>query len=116
MNISLFLVFLAVFLTGISQVLLKIGSAHQGKRKDLILAAYLNLPSVTAYILLLFVTLITVIALKEVPLKMAYAIASLSFVVVAGLSWGVLREEVNKKMIVGIVLIVIGIVVFNIPI
>ncbi len=115
MIFSLFLVFLAVFLTGISQVLLKIGSAHKGKGRKSFLDAYLNLYTITAYGLLLLVTVITVIALTGgIPLKMVYAIASLNLVVVVGLSWGVLKEEVNKKMILGIVLIVLGIVVFNI--
>ena len=58
-------------------------------------------------------TVIAVIALLEVPLKMFYAIASLNFVVVIFLSWGVLKEEVNRKMIAGILLIVGGVVVFN---
>ena len=114
MIFSLFLVFLSVILTGISQVLLKFGSAHQGKQKDSILAAYLNLPTIIAYGLLLFVTVIVVIALTEVPLKMAYAIASLSFVVVAGLSWGILKEKITKNMVIAIMLIVLGIVIFNI--
>jgi multidrug transporter EmrE-like cation transporter len=113
MIFSLFLLFFAVILTGISQVLLKIGSAHQGKQKDSILAAYLNFHTIIAYGLLLVVTVIIVIALKEIPLKMAYAIASLNFVAVAVLSWGVLKEEVNKKMVVGITMIVLGVVVFN---
>lgn len=114
MIFSLFLVFLAVLLTGISQVLLKIGSAHQGKRKNTFLAAYLNLPTVTAYILLVFVTIITVIALKEVPLKLVYAIASLNFVVVIGLSWLLLKESISKNKIIAIGLIVFGILVFNV--
>ncbi len=115
MIFSLFLVFVGVILTGISQILLKIGSAHQGKRKDSILAAYLNLPTFFAYGLLLLVTVINVIALTGgIPLKEVYAIASLNLVVVVGLSWGVLKEEINKKMVLGIVLIVLGIVVFNV--
>jgi multidrug transporter EmrE-like cation transporter len=114
MTFSLFLVFIAVLLTGISQVLLKVGAAHRGKRKDSILDAYLNLPAFFAYGLLLLVTVISVIALKEVPLKVFYAIASLNLVVVVGLSWGILKEKVNKRMVMGIVLIVLGIVVFNI--
>jgi len=115
MIFSLFLVFLGVLLTGISQVLLKIGSAHQGKKKDSVLAAYLNLPTLCAYGLLLFVTVINVIALTGgISLKIVYAIASLNLVVVVGLSWGVLKENVNKKMVVGILLIVLGIMVFNV--
>ena len=112
---SLLLVFIAVFLTGISQVLLKIGSAHQGKRKDSVLDAYLNFHTIIAYGLLLLVTVINLIALiGGIPLKTVYAIASLNLVVVVGLSWLILKEEVNKKMVVGMVLIVFGIVVFNV--
>ena len=114
MIFSLFLVFLAVFLTGISQVLLKIGSSHQNKRNNSILAPYLNLPTLCAYGLLFCVTMITVIALKEIPLKVVYSITSLGFLVVVGLSWGVLKENVTEKMVIGSVLIVFGIVVFNV--
>ena len=108
MIFSLFLVFLAVFLTGICQVLLKIGSAHQGKRKKSLLDAYLNLHTLCAYGLFLFVTLISVIVLNMgIPLKLFYAIASLNLVVVVVLSWGVLKERVTEKMVVGIVLIAV---------
>jgi multidrug transporter EmrE-like cation transporter len=113
MIFSFFLVFLAVFLTGISQVLLKTGSGP-GKRKNSVLAVYLNPYTMSAYGLLLLVTLISVIALVEIPLKVFYAIASLGFLVVAGLSRGVLKEEVTKNLVVGSVLIVLGIVVFNV--
>jgi len=113
MIFSFFLVFLAVFLTGIGQILLKIGSAHQGNRKNAFLAVYLNRPTLVAYGLLLLVTVISVIALKEIPLKVFYAIASLGFLVVVGLSRRVLKEKVTKKMVGGIVLIVFGIMVFN---
>jgi len=76
--------------------------------------AYLNIYTIVAYGLLLCVTVINVIALiGGIPLKMVYAISSLNLVVVVGLSWVVLKEVVNKKMVVGIMLIIFGIVVFN---
>ena len=114
MIFSLSLVFSAVLLSGISQVLMKIGSAHQGKRNGSILAAYLNLPTLFAYGLLLFVTGISVIALKEIPLKTFYAISSLGFVVVMGLSWGLLREKITRDMIIALVLISSGVIFFNV--
>ena len=117
MIFSLILVFIVVLLTGVSQVLLKIGSAHQSKSKSSFLAPYLNMPTIFAYGLLLFVTIISIIALiRGIQLKTFYAITSLNFVVVAGLSWGILKETVTKKMVIGIILIVLGIVIFNIPI
>ena len=115
MIFSVILVFIAVFLTGISQVLLKIGAAHQGKRKYSLLDAYLNFHTISAYGLLLLVTVISVIALTGgIPLKLFYAITSLNLVVVVGLSWWILKEGINRKMMMGIVIIVLGIAVFNI--
>jgi hypothetical protein len=115
MIFSLSLVFIAVFLTGISQVLLKIGAVHQGTQKKSVLAAYLNLPVMAAYGLLIFVTIITVIALMEVPLKMVYAITSLNFIVVTILSQWILKEHVGKQMILALALIICGVLVFNYP-
>lgn len=114
MIFSLFLVFVAVILTGISQVLLKIGSAHPGKRKYSVLAMYLNMPTVFAYGLLVFVTIISVIALKEIPLKTFYAVASMNFIVITGLSWGILKEKINRNMIIAMVFISSGVIIFNV--
>ena len=112
MILSICLVLIAVFLTGISQVFLKIGS-RRGKEKDRFFAAYLNSITLTAYGLLIVVTVISVIALREIPLKVFYAIASLNFVIVPGLSWKLLGETMNKKQIFATFLIIIGIIVFN---
>jgi len=76
---------------------------------------YLNLSTLCAYGILLIVTAISVIALKEIPLKVFYAIVSLNIAVVVILSRAILKENVNTKMITGIILIVIGIVIFNVP-
>ncbi len=112
MIFSLSLVLLAVLLTGISQVLLKMGSLLKNKTRCF-LEAYLNIYSCSAYVLLLIGTVISVIALREIPLKMFYAITSLNFVLVIGLSWWVLKENVNMKVIIGIFLIISGIMLFN---
>lgn len=116
MFFSLGLVFFVVLLTGISHLLLKQGSGNRGwgERKGY-LAAYLNWYTLSGYCLFLLCTILSVIALKVVPLKLFYAIAySLSFVIVIVLSWGLLKEEVTKRMLVGISLIIIGLLVFNI--
>ncbi|MBN2733769.1 MAG: hypothetical protein JXQ82_02785 [Methanomicrobiaceae archaeon] len=113
MLIPIVLVLLAVLFTGFGQVLLKKGSKSGCNASAGFLAPYLNRYTISAYGLLLATTIISVIALQAVPLKLFYAIASLNFVVVAGLSWGLLKEEISGKMLVGIGLIVAGILVFN---
>lgn len=112
MIFSLCLVFITVILTGISQVLLKIGSKC-GNENECFLAAYMNVNTLVAYGVLLVVTVISVIALMVIPLKLFYAIASLNFVVVLLLSWLLLKEKVNMKMLAGTVLIISGVLVFN---
>lgn len=115
MILSFLLAFLAVFLTAISQILLKIGSKNRTKEERYsFLAKYLNIPAISAYGLLLVVTIISVTALREVPLKLFYVIASLNLVVVIALSKAILKENINKTMTIGIVLIFVGMMVFNI--
>jgi len=113
MIVSLVLVFLAVFLTGISQLLLKLGSRNRGASAQFF-SAYLNVYTISAYIIFLAVTAISVIALIEVPLKLLYTITSLNFVIVAFLSWVILKEKITRNMIIAIVLICIGTIIFNI--
>lgn len=112
MIIFLALALLAVFLTGIGQVLMKIGARNENDSTTF-LAEYLNIYTISAYTILIIVTVISVIALLEIPLKLFYAIASLNFVVIVMLSWLFLKEEVNKGIAVGVVLIMLGIMVFN---
>ena len=63
----------------------------------------------------MFVTIISVIALKEIPLKVCYAIASLGFLVVIGLSHLTFRERIRRWMIFALGLIVLGALIFNYP-
>lgn len=112
MIFSIGLVLLAVFLTGISQVLLKMGSQNKTFFTGF-LAPYLNIRTISAYVILLLVTIISTIALIEVPLKLFSAIASLNFVFVVLLSGFILKEKINQGMFVGILIIVSGVMVFN---
>ena len=114
MIVALFLTLCAVMLTGISQTLLKIG-ADSGARSNRFLASYLNLPTITAYGLILLVTILSVYALRDLPLKVFYSLTALNFIIVLGLSAVFLREEVSRDKVVAIGLIVFGVIVFNLP-
>jgi multidrug transporter EmrE-like cation transporter len=116
MILSYMLLFLAILLTGISQVLLKTGSSRNGEGRFRAFSMYLNAPTLTAYGLLLVTTVISVIVLREIPLKVFYAIASLNFLVVAGLSYWLLKERVDREMIFALALIVAGVLVFNVTV
>lgn len=107
------LALVAVLFTSISQVLLKIGS-RQYNTFGYFLSPYLNKYTLSAYALFLLVTVISVVVLQHIPLKLYYAITSLNFVAVVLLSWGLLKEEMNWGMVLGVFLIVLGVVVFNV--
>lgn len=102
----------AVFLTGISQILLKMG-ARKGFKKEGFMAAYLNPYVVTAYGLFLMVTLFSVNALREIPLKVFYSFTALNFLIVMVFSHFLLKETVSRKQIFAIGVIVLGVVIFN---
>lgn len=103
---------LAVLFTGISQTLLRIG-ARKGCEKKGFMEAYLNPCVVTAYGLFLMVTLLSVYALRVIPLKVFYSFTALNFLIVMVFSRFVLKEGVSRKQIFAIAVIVLGVVIFN---
>jgi multidrug transporter EmrE-like cation transporter len=101
---------LSIILTSIAQVLLKIGAT----RKNVNESIYFNRATISGYGLLLIVTPLSVLALKGIELKVFYSAAyALNFVLVAILSWKILGETLTRKKCFGILIIAIGIIVFN---
>jgi multidrug transporter EmrE-like cation transporter len=112
MIISWIYAFGSVFLTGVGQTLLKIGS-RKVDRNNQFISSYLNPYVIFAYGLFVIVTILSVFALKEISLKIFYSFTSLNFFLVLVFSYFILKEPVNKGQILGIGLIVLGIIVFN---
>ncbi len=102
----------SIFLTGVSQTLLKIG-AKKGERKNQFVGTYLNRHVIIAYGLFVVVTLFSVYALREIPLKVFYSLTSLNLFIVTIFSYFVLKEPVSREQVIGIGLIVFGVTIFN---
>jgi len=102
----------AVVLTGISQTILKWAAGRDGKFGGFI-GDYLKLPVVCAYGIFVLVTICSVLALREMDLKVFYALTGLNFVVVVIFSAVFLKEKVNLRVIGSVFLIILGVVVFN---
>ena len=98
-----------ILLTGVSQVLLKIGARND----DTPMGVYLNPFTAAGYSIFLIVTVCAVFALQGLELKLFYALTSLNYVVVMVLSGVVLKEELNVDKLLAVGLIVVGVVVFN---
>lgn len=103
-----YLAFLAVFLTSIAQVLLKIGARKSGTTQ-----IYINPATLSGYGLFLIVTICTIYALQVIELKTLYALMSLNPLVVMVLSFFVLNETITKNKVIAVGLIFCGLLVFN---
>lgn len=106
--IILFLI--SVFISSASQILLK---KSAGKTYENIIKEYLNFPVILAYSLFFCSSLLTVLAYKYVPLSMGPILEATGYLWVAVLGFFFLKEKINKKKIMGLCVIVLGIIIFN---
>jgi len=103
-------IFLAsVFLSSVSQIMLK-RSAQ--KTYDSKLKEYLNPLVILAYMLFLSCTFITMYAFKVVPLSMAPVLEATGYIFVAVLSWIFLKEQISRKKMLGLGVIIAGILIY----
>ena len=100
-----FMVF-AVFISSASQIVLK-KSANKTYKN--IFYEYFNAPVIISYTVFLSTSLFTVYALKYVPLSIVPIIESTGYIFIAILGKVFLKEDLNKKKIIGI-LIIAGII------
>jgi len=100
-----------VLLTGIAHILLKLGSRQEMGRTRF--GLIINPITISGYGLFVLVTLLSVIVLRFIPLKVLTAFSGLTFVVVLGLSHTILKEPIDREKIIGVLLIALGVIIFN---
>ena len=101
----------SVFISSISQILLKKGAERQYPSK---IKEYLNPYVMSGYALFFGCTLLSMYALKVVPLSMSPLIEAFGYVFVAALSFVFLKEKFTKRQLIGAVLIILGVVIYSI--
>jgi small multidrug resistance pump len=99
----------SVLVSSISQIGLK-KSAR--KNYESTLKEYLNPLVIISYVLFFLSTFLTVYALKVVPLSLQPIIESTGYIFVTVLSYIFLKEKLSKRKIIGMIVIIIGIIVF----
>lgn len=102
---------LSVFISSASQIILK---KSANKKYDSRLKEYLNFPVLSAYVLFFGSSLLTVIAYKNVPLSLGPVLEATGYIWVSILGVLILKESISKNKILGMIMIIVGIVVFNI--
>ena len=101
---------LSVVISSVSQLLLKISArrAYPSKIRE-----YLNPYVISGYGMFFACTLLSMIAMRVVPLSTEPILGSTGYVFVSVFSFLFLKERLTVKQIVGIMLIVIGVVVYS---
>lgn len=100
----------SVLISSVSQILLKISAqkVYPSKIKE-----YLNPYVILGYGLFFGCTLISMFALKVVPLSMAPILESAGYIFVSVLSFMFLKEKLTIRQLVGMVVIIIGIAIYS---
>lgn len=100
----------SVLISSVSQIMLKKSAqkTYQSKLRE-----YLNPLVIVAYGLFFGCTLITVYALKVVPLSMSPILEASGYVFVATLSAVFLKEKMTKRQIMGMSVIILGVVIYT---
>ena len=110
LQISICILILCVFIASVSQILLKISA---NKTYSSRIREYLNVYVIFGYGLLFLSTLLTMIALKRVPLSLSPVVESSSYIFVSVMGYLVLKERFTKKKMTGLLVILIVILVFS---
>jgi len=95
----------------VGQVLFKLGATQLNAEAHGGLLAWLNVPIVAAVILYALCTVMWIGALRTLPLRVAYPVAALSYVLVPLLGHLFLHEPLTARTIAGGVIIIVGVIV-----
>lgn len=106
----LYIFLCSVFISSISQVLLKSSAGEQHQNA---LRQYLNVKVILAYGMFFVATLITILAYRTVPLSMGGILEASGYIFVTVFSRIFLKEKVGKRKLVGLFFILSGILIFN---
>lgn len=102
---------LGVFISSVAQILLKKSANIERESK---LKEYLNFKTIFAYGIFFGATLCTLFAYKFIPLTMGAILETTGYIFVTILSYFLLKEKISRKKLIGLVIIIIGILIFSI--
>jgi drug/metabolite transporter (DMT)-like permease len=103
---------IAVLLTAIAQILLKVG-ANKNRGSQSLIKQYLNIYIFAGYCVFFGVTVINLYVYKFLPIKLAVVFLPFVFIFVAVFSFLVFNETLTKKQLISYIIIIIGVVIYN---
>lgn len=99
----------SVFISAVSQVMLKISANHPHETTA---REYANPLVIGAYAIFIISTLLTVYAYKEVPLSLGPVLEATSYLYVTAFGALIFKEKITARHLVALALIIGGICVF----
>jgi drug/metabolite transporter (DMT)-like permease len=106
------IIYIAVVLAAAGQIMLKLGAEAGGINLGII---RLNIWVVLGLGAMVISMLLSVRALSVIPLRNLSFILPTVYVLVPLFSWVFFKERFGKRTIIGIIILVVGIMLFNIP-
>ena len=110
LTIAVCVLLTSVFISSVSQVLLKKAADRTYKDK---LSEYLNPLVIGAYAMFFASVILTMLALKYVPLSMSPILESTGYIFVSVLGYFFLKERFSRRKVLGFCLILAGIAFFS---
>lgn len=100
----------SVFISSVSQIILKTSA---GKKYDNPLQEYLNPKVIIAYGIFFVSSLCTILAYRFVPYSLGPILEASGYIFVSVLGYFVLHEKIGKRKMIGLIIILLGIFIFN---
>lgn len=115
MMIGYMALILMVLFTTAAQVLIKLGASRieVGGNLLLLIRTAFNRYIVLGSIFVLLATMVYIFALTRVPLNIAYSFTGFNYILVFLAGWKILKEKVNVFQFIGVTIIFIGILTWN---
>lgn len=113
LEVSVCVLLFSVFISSVSQVLLKKAA---NRTYETPLKEYLNPLVIGAYSLFFCSVILTMLALKYVPLSMSPILESTGYIFVSVMGYFFLHEKFTRRKLCGFALILAGVIIFNLNI
>ena len=110
LEVSVCVLLFSVFISSVSQILLKKAA---NRTYETPLKEYLNPLVVGAYGLFFCSVILTMLALKHVPLSMSPILESTGYIFVSVMGYIFLKEKFTRRKLCGFTLILAGVIIFN---
>ena len=108
-TIHIFILFISVFISAFSQILLKKAALKSHKT---VIQEYMNALVITAYGIYFIAVILDLIALRKVPISYIPIIEASNYIFIIAFSKIFLGEKLSKRKIIALLVILAGITIF----